>query len=161
MSRRYILLFIFFFLVFICPIHFFIIGDGNGYGIQGFFYRYQISSYGISFIPITNEIGYVSSGLITGKSAVSILLWVLGSCTCTTAFFLFLLKFSNLQKKEYTYISGFMYTSCVVLILSSFAQYGFFFSGPAGLSILIGVPMLFAVGWIIRSERDAPGLSGC
>jgi hypothetical protein len=136
--------------MFICPLHFFIIGDDNGYGIQGFFYRYQISSYGISFIPITNEIGYVTSGLIDGKSAISILLWALGSFTFSLAFFLFLLKFHELQEKHIKRISSLLFISIVILILSSFAQYGFFFFGPAGISILIGIPLLFGVGWAIR-----------
>jgi hypothetical protein len=140
--------------MFICPLHFFIIGDGNGYGIQGFFYRYQISSYGISFIPITNEIGYVTSGLIDGKSAISILLWSFSTFIFSLVFFFFLLMFHELKKKNYTQISGLLVISSIFMILSSFSQYGFYFYGPAGVSILIGIPILIGIAWIIRNEGD-------
>ncbi len=152
MINKFQYFFVFLFILFIFPLHFFIIGEANGYGIQGVFYRYQISSYGISFVPITAEIGYVTSGLINGKSALAILLWVAGTCSLSAAFFLFLLWFYELNSDKIRSISRLIFLSSVVFIFSSFAQYGVFFCGPAGVSVLIGIPVLICFGWMFQNE---------
>jgi hypothetical protein len=139
----------FIFFSFIVPLHLFIIGDGNGYGIQGFFYRYQVSSYGISFFPITHEIGYVTSGIIDGKSAISIILWSFGSLSFFLAFFVFLFKVCVTDAEYNSQVSQFIFLSSLFLIISSIMQYGLLFNGPAGISMLIGVPLLIAFGWVI------------
>lgn len=150
--NKYYLFIIFSLLVFIVPIHFFIIGDNYGYGIQGFFYRYQEAPQGVSFIPLTNEIGYVTSGLIDGKSGLSILSWAFGSLLFYSSFFIFLYKFHELNKSHYKYISYLIFISIGSLLISSFLQYGLFFVGPAGISILIGIPFLFFFGWVLYQE---------
>jgi len=150
--KKGIFLAIFWFIFFLCPIHFFIIGEGNGYGIQGLFYRYQISPQGSSFIPITREIGYVTSGLIDGKSGISILFWVLGSVIFSMAFLLYLFKYFECTNKTYFYLYNLVIASVLFFLTSSVIQYGFFFSGPAGISILIGVPFLVFLGWSMYNE---------
>jgi hypothetical protein len=156
MLKRYYFT-IFCFLYFLCPIHFFVIGEGNGYGLQGLFYRYQISSQGSSFIPITREIGYVTSGIIDGKSGISILFWVIGSLLFSGAFFLFLFKINQIRKKIFHLISGLIITSGICFLLSSLIQYGIFFNGPAGISILIGLPFLMYFGWLVYCDsRNNP-----
>lgn len=155
MKKNYYFFVIFIFFSFICPLDFFIIGDWNGYGIQGFFYRYQVSLYGISFVPIIHEIGYVTSGLIDGNSAISILLWFSGSCSFFVSFFIFLKRFSEFGFNYFKEISRLIFLSCAFLILSSIMQYGFFFSGPAGISILIGVPILICFGWIFYKINNS------
>lgn len=150
--KQFHILIIFLLLVFVVPIHFFIVGDNYGYGIQGFFYRYQEAPQGISFIPLTNEIGYVTSGLIDGKSALSIIMWVLGSFLFYIAFFLFLLKYHADERIHYRIISGLILLSCISLIISSVIQYGIIFSGPAGISILFGIPFLLFFGWVVHEK---------
>lgn len=151
MNKYYVFL-IFSLLVFIVPIHFFIIGDDYGYGIQGFFYRYQEAPQGVSFIPLTNEIGYVTSGLIDGKSGMSIIMWAFGSFLFYLSFFIFLYKFHELKEFYYKLISYLIFISIGSLLISSFLQYGLFFVGPAGISILIGIPFLFFFGWALYQE---------
>lgn len=152
--RYFFIFLIFSFLIFICPLHFFIIGNDQGYGIQGFMYRYQITSQGNSFIPITSEIGYITSGLIMGKSAMSILSWLVGSIVFSLAFFIFLISSNNFYKTLiYKSISVLIGISGICLIFSSFFQYGLLFNGPAGVSILIGLPLIFIFSWIISNER--------
>lgn len=150
--NNYYLFLIFSLLVFIVPIHFFVIGDNYGYGVQGFFYRYQEAPQGVSFIPLTNEIGYVTSGLIDGKSGMSIIMWAFGSLIFYSSYFIFLYKFHDLNKSHFKIISYLIFISIGLLISSSFLQYGFFFVGPAGISILIGIPFLIFFGWILYRE---------
>ncbi|PWR71571.1 hypothetical protein DK846_12005 [Methanospirillum lacunae] len=139
---------IFCFLYFLCPLHFFIIGEGNGYGIQGFLFRYQITPQGNSFISIINEIRYVFSGLIDGKSGFSIIFWVFGSFLFSLAFFLFLYNYNLFTRKKFFLIFSLMVISGICLLLSCVIQYGIFFNGPAGVSILIGLPFLMYFAWI-------------
>lgn len=138
--------------LFLFPLHFFIMGEGYGFGIQGFLYRYQVSPYGISFIPLTNEIGYVLSGLIDGKSAISIILWSGGSVLFLSAFFFFFIQSYEPKTASNKKILLGIFFSCFFLIMSSFAQYGFFFIGSAGISIPFGIPVLLYFGWFLHAE---------
>ena len=149
MKKDHIIVLLFLFLFFI-PIHFFILGEGYGYGIQGLCYRYQIGSQEISFIPLSYELGYVLSDTITGKSAGSILCWILGTITFSLGTIIFLIG----NESQYSRIVGILILiSAGGFIISSIFQYGFFFSGPAGISILVGVPALFALGMIIMGDQ--------
>jgi hypothetical protein len=59
-----------------------------------------------------------------------------------------------LNKSHYKYISNLIFISIGSLILSSFLQYGLFFVGPAGISILIGIPFLILFGWAFHQEAN-------
>jgi hypothetical protein len=136
--------------MFFFPLHFFVIGEGNGYGIQGLFYRYQISSLGTSFIVLPREIEYVTSGIIDGRSAISILLWTAGACIFSLAFFQYLRTFQEWQKGGCKNISNLVFFTCFLLLASSIAQYGLLFSGSAGVSILVGLPVLAGFALYVR-----------
>jgi len=145
--RRWIIplsLLIFFFFL---PLQCFIIGDDQGFGIQGAVYRYQITGSGISLIPITYEIGYVNSGIYSGKTAVSVILWVAGTFVlmCTILLSLFFTNRINPVILQFTIVG---ISSCCILYLGSLVfQYGIFFFGSAGISLPAGILImaLFAV----------------
>jgi hypothetical protein len=141
-----ILLLLFFFII---PIEFFVLGDGYGYGVKGFTYQYQVTTQGVSLIPITYEMDYILNGTITGKTATSILLWITGVIIYLIGMAVFLLTY-DLKKRVFNRIcTFFIFSSVLLVIFSSMLQYGIFFSGPAGISVLIGLPLLIGLSWYL------------
>jgi hypothetical protein len=137
----------FFFLV---PVHFYILGEGYGYGIQGLTYRYQITPQGDSFIPLSYDAGYVLNQTLTGKTAYSIIAWIIAVILYTVGMLLFLVSYDEKPSKKFRISAWLIIGSLVILILSCIIQYGLLFNGPAGISILFGLPFLFFTGWSIH-----------
>jgi hypothetical protein len=152
--RRFIVVFLLLVIFFIFPLQVFIIGDNAGIGIQGAVYRYQITGYGNSLIPVTQEIMYVVTGIYSGKTALSILLWALGTVLLTITTW-FGLTYADAERTDYFRQIGYGLTgSCVCFVLSVVAQYGFFLRGPAGMSIPFGIGLILVWLGIFRIFPD-------
>ena len=145
--RTYILAFLLCGIFFLFPFQVYVIGSGTGIGIEGGVYRYQITSYGNSFIPITSDMMYIVHGIYSGKTALSVIVWGLGTIllTATTVFGL---VFVNSARQDYfRQITLGLIGTCICYLISCIIQYGFFFNGPAGLSIPFGI--LLILFWVI------------
>jgi len=135
------------------PINIYIIGDFLGAGFQTSLFKFQISSYGSSFILVTRDLSYVISGIYKGQTALSTLLWVIGVCFLVSSIFILFLESGasdNLKKRSGTLIiiAGILFISSIIV------QYGPFFHGPAGTAIPIGLPVLFVIGgWMYMEGR--------
>jgi hypothetical protein len=114
-------------------------GDFTGIGVQGAVYRYQTSGYGTYFFPITREIVFVLNGTLSGRTALSILLWTSGTVllACTTIFAF--LHIDDTTKNYYRQIAYGMIASCGIFLGSCIAQYGFFLKGVSGFSLPVGI----------------------
>jgi hypothetical protein len=124
---------------FLFPFQVFIIGSETGIGIQGAIYRYQVTVYGNSLIPVTSEVMYVVKGIYSGKTAISVILWALGSVVLTLTTW-FGLVHADGSRADYQWKTGLgLAGSCGCYLLSCIAQYGFFFHGPAGTSFPVGI----------------------
>jgi hypothetical protein len=138
-------------LTLIIPLNLYVIGDWLGSGIQWALFRYQDTYAGTSIIPFTSEVGYVLSGTITGRSALSMSAGAFGTCLLVVAFFLVLFSIPSDPEKRMktagilTIVSGFSFLG------SSFLQYGIFLNGPGGFVIPVGIPLLLIIGWIMYS----------
>jgi hypothetical protein len=135
-----LLLVIFFFL----PLQVFIIGTETGIGIQGAVYRYQITGYGTSLIPVMQDLLYVTGGTYSGKTALSIILWVLGTVLLTITTWAGLVYADGSMPDYNRQIGLGLAASCICYLFSCIAQYGFFFHGPPGTSLPIGVILILA-----------------
>jgi hypothetical protein len=145
--RRYPIFFALCLIFFILPLQIFIMGDFTGIGVQGAVYRYQTSGYGTFFFPITREIVYVLNGTLSGRTALSILLWVSGTIllACTTIFAF--LHVHDTTENYYQQIAWGLIVSCGIYLGSCIAQYGFFFKGMSGTSLPVGIIAILC--WII------------
>lgn len=132
---------------FFFPLQCYTIGDNLGLGIQGAVFRYQITGPGISLIPITSEIGYITSGIYQGKVAISVFLWVLGTFVLVSITILSLVCWNRMTHRTYTTIDAGIAGSCILYLASCICRYGPLFSGPSGVSLPAGILMLavFAV----------------
>jgi hypothetical protein len=133
------------FFFFIIPLQVFVIGGGLGYGIQGAVYRYQITTQGASFIPVTTEVTYVTGGLITGKTAISIIFWALGTIVLSIAATVSLILGNQLTESRFLKLVQAAALAGICYCASLAIQYGMLLNGPAGISMPIGILVLFMI----------------
>ncbi|MFY1644554.1 hypothetical protein ACK11Z_12550 [Methanoculleus bourgensis] len=138
----------------ILPANIYLIGEeGLGAGLQTSFLRYQQTHLGTSVITLADDLGYVTSGIIGGRSALSILLWAFG-----TSFLLVAVGY--LIYNRYNGVTGIRRPLALLTaggagayLLSCIAQYGPTLHGSAGFSIPVGVPLILAVAaYILKAE---------
>jgi len=128
-------------------------GNNYGVGIQGAFYRYQVTVYGNSFIPYTNEVNYVIDGVYTGVEALSVILWGIGGffLICATVLFFRTIRFPQMAVRSTGLL---LVTAAIFFTGSCIARYGPTFPNPAGLSIPAGYVVIFMLGfYLIFSKR--------
>jgi len=137
------------------PASIYSIGDAVGAGIRFPLFLYQETIYGTSLTPVWREITYVTSGIIGGRSALSILLWILGTTLLLAAAgYLIYSRYNDVAgiKRPLALLTA---GGAAAYLFSCIAQYGPTLYGPAGFSIPIGVPLIFAVAvYILRAEDD-------
>ncbi|MGC9434951.1 MAG: hypothetical protein ACP5C4_02515, partial [Methanomicrobiales archaeon] len=136
------------------PINAFTIGDGMGVGINGVLYEYVLSSHGATFLPVTADIDYIVQGLYTGRTAVSSILWILGSVLVLTATCRWAIHRAGETVLD-RYAGMVLIGGGCLYLASTMVQFGPLLHGPAGISIPVGVPMLMVVGYAIM--RDLVG----
>jgi len=135
---------------FVFPINIYFIGDNLGTGIQIPFLRFQYTAAGLRTMFIWREVELVLNGIIGGRTALSILVWLGGSLLLIAAAILFLSNREIGKMGVITYGLG-----CALFVISTMIQYGPLFNGPAGVAIPIGLPLLVVVGYLLW--RDAIG----
>lgn len=142
-------------LTLILPINVYIIGDAIGAALQFPFLRYQQTYLGNGVITVFRDLDYVASGIITGRSALSILLWVLGTLLLVAAIVYFAARRQESYDSFRTTLSLLVGGAGGAYLTSCFAQYGFTLHGPAGLAIPVGVPLIFAIAvYTLKVEED-------
>lgn len=150
---RYLLSAFLLFLCFFMPVQIYIIGDGIGAGVQGAFYRYQESSYGSSFITVSQDVQYVMSGTYIGKTALSVFVWIVGDVMLVIATILALIQDQVPQKRASKIICTFLISGGILFSLSILLQYGIFLNGTAGVAIPIGIPLILVFGYNFYKMR--------
>lgn len=142
------------FFCFILPLQCFIIGEDNGLGIQGAVYRWQMTIQGDSFILIPHELTYIQLGFYTGKTALSIILWTLGTLVLALTTMVSLIYWNRLPRNHLRFIVLGL-TGAGILYLASLAvQYGLLLSGPAGISLPFGVFILILFALFLHLYQD-------
>jgi hypothetical protein len=131
---------------FVIPLHVYSIGGDQGIGIQGSFYRFQVTGYGPMMITLTRDISYVTSGIYSGRTALSIGLWVTGSILLVISILILLIRPASFNP-YYPKLSGFLLIGTGILyVVSCIAQFGPFLNGSAGISMPFGGFALVLLG---------------
>ena len=151
---KYFLAIFLLFLCFIMPVQIYSIGDGYGAGIQGAFYRFQESPYGPSFIPVNQDVNYVISGIYSGKTALSILVWLIGDIILVFATIVALFGEKEPNARKIKIICSLLMASGCLFLISAMLQFGIFLHGVAGISIPFGVPLILISGWYFFKMRS-------
>lgn len=145
----------------VLPANIYVIGDAIGAGLQCSFFRYQQTYLGTSLITLVDDLGYVTSGTIGGRSALSILLWICGTTLLIVAFVYFVARrqegYEAFRKPLALLVAG----GAVAYLLSCIAQYGPGLHSTSGFAVPVGVPLILAVaGYVMTAEEaedDEPG----
>ena len=131
---------------FVIPLHVYTIGVDQGIGIQGTFYRYQVTVYGPMMITMMQDIWYVTSGTYSGRTALSIVFWVTGSISLVIATLIHLIR-PNYFIQHHKALTGFLLMGAgLFYVVSCIAQFGLFFHGSAGISLPFGGFLLMVLG---------------
>ncbi|CCJ35948.1 hypothetical protein BN140_1025 [Methanoculleus bourgensis MS2] len=138
----------------ILPVNIYLIGEeGLGAGLQTSFLRYQQTHLGTSVITLADDLGYVTSGIIGGRSALSVLIWALGTALLLAASgYLIYSRYNGgtTTRRPLVLLTA---GGAVAYLASCIAQYGTTLHGPAGLSIPVGVPLIFAIAFYIMKAE--------
>lgn len=140
--------------VILLPANIYVIGNAIGAGLRFPLFLYQDTTYGASLIPVWREIFYVTSGTIGGRSAISILLWVLGTAFLIAAVVYFAVKREDCYEVFRKPLALLVAGGAVAYLLSCVAQYGPTLYGPAGFAVPVGVPLILAVAWYVMMVED-------
>jgi hypothetical protein len=132
----------------VVPINIFVIGDWIGAGLQWALFRFQDTAYDTSTIGIPDELSYIARGIITGNSAFSIVVWLIGALLLVLSFLLVIQAYHS-QSGRYLRMAGIAtIIAGILFIVSSMLQYGVTFSGPSGISLPLGVPLIVVIGYL-------------
>lgn len=134
-------------LLFLIPLNIYIIGDWMGSGIQTLFFRYMETNIGNSLIFLNREIYFLTSGLVTGKSAFASAFWLIGVALICIATILVIYAYFHAKPEFIRYCAWFNIGGAILFSLSLIIQYGVTLNGPAGFAIPIGIPVILGVAY--------------
>jgi hypothetical protein len=143
-------------LVFIIPINIYVIGDWLGTGVQWALLRYQQTYLGNSLILVSKDITYVLTGVISGRSGISYILWTAGVVLFIIATILVILANTDEDSVLVRKASLVTITGALLLTGSVIMQYGIFFSSQSGFAIPVGIPVILIIGWWMYQEKFEP-----
>jgi hypothetical protein len=134
------------------PLNIYVIGDYLGAGIQFSLFRYQETYLGSFIITFFRDLNYVLNGTITGKTMFSIVTWIIGVLFLLIA--IILVFYDNNGKTEVPTAGILICLAAITFLISIIIQYGIFFSGVSGISVPVGIPVLFIMGvWVHSMSR--------
>ncbi len=143
-------------LVFFIPINIYVIGDWLGTGVQWALLRYQQTYLGNSLILVTKDITYVLTGVISGRSGISYVLWTAGVILFIIATILVILANTGEDSAMVRKASLVTITGALLLTGSVIMQYGIFFTSQSGFAIPVGIPVILIIGWLMYQEKFEP-----
>lgn len=134
--------------IWIIPVSIYVIGDWMGSGIHWLFFRYQQTNMGNSLILIDRETGFVLSKMITGKSAVSIIVWDIGTCLIVLATLLIFYALIQDHEQSMKRAAVCNVTGALALTFSMVLLFGITLNGPAGFAIPFGIPVILIIAYL-------------
>jgi hypothetical protein len=139
------------FCCFLLPIQVYLIGGNTGFGIETALFRYQVTGQGNSLIPLTTDLSYVTGGIYTGRTALSVGFWISGTLLliCTTIFSL--IYAWQMTQKQIRIIKYALAGAGILFLVSCLFQYGLLLNGAAGVSMPIGILVLILVLYVLHS----------
>jgi hypothetical protein len=111
-------------------------------------------SEGNSLIPLNHEINFILAGVYKGRTALSVILWTLGTVVFTLTTICSLGYWNRLPQEYLRYIIAGITGAGVLYLVSCVAQYGPLFHGAAGVSMPFGVLVLFIFAVFLYVYQD-------
>jgi uncharacterized protein YacL len=142
------------FCCFFLPLQVYLIGGNTGFGIETALFRYQITGQGDSLIPLTTDLSYVTGGIYTGRTALSIIFWIFGTLLLIVTT-IFSLKLAwRMTRKQIRIIKFALAGSVILFLVSCIFQYGLLLHGAAGVSLPIGILVIILLMYLLHSYEQ-------
>jgi hypothetical protein len=97
-------------------------------------------------ISIPKEVSYVTSGIYSGKTALSVILWSLGTVMLTLTTYVSLIYWNRLPRQYLRSVCIGLSAAGILYLSSCIVQYGPLFHGQAGISLPFGIVILLIFG---------------
>jgi|WetSurMetagenome_2_1015567.scaffolds.fasta_scaffold362100_2 hypothetical protein len=136
---------------FVLPIQVYLIGGNAGFGIETALFRYQVTCQGISLILLTTDLAYVTGGIYTGRTALSVCFWIFGTLILIITTIFSLVKAWQMTREQMRNINFALAGSGILFFISCLFQYGIFLHGPAGVSVPIGILVFIIIVYLLHS----------
>ncbi|NYT04776.1 MAG: hypothetical protein GKC04_00165 [Methanomicrobiales archaeon] len=142
-------------LFFLLPVNVYSIGGGLGAGVQFPLFRVQETVLGTSTITIVQDVLYVVNGIVAGRTAVSVMLWM-GALVFYAAATVLLFRRCPACLLRFTWCRpGRVLAAGTLLLLgSTMMQYGPTFASAGGYAVPVGLPLLFYLALLFASEGE-------
>lgn len=138
-------------LLWVIPINIYVLGDWWGSGIQWAVFRYQQAFYNnenvISLILYNQEIQWILSGIITGKTILSVIIWGIGIVLLCTATLLIIYAIFKENEQHFRWGALLNIAGACAFTAAILNLYGITFHGPAGIAIPFGIPVILGVAY--------------
>lgn len=134
-------------LTLVLPVNVYCIGTLLGAGLQFPLFRYQQTYLGTGLITLARDLDYVTTGILAGRTALSILLGVVGTLFLIAALALLVLRWQAAYETVRKTLALLLTGAGVAYLASCVAQYGPLLHGPAGFCIPVGLPLIAGVAW--------------
>lgn len=145
------------------PLNFYMFGDWMAIGFQWAVVRFQQVVYNDEIaqvvFPLPKDIGYISSGIITGRSAMATGIWAVGAVLLVVALVLAVFLYYEYEfiVPYRRYLSLITVLAGLLFLASCMIQYGCLLVGAAAFCVPFGVIILFAIGyWTYRLDTANP-----
>jgi hypothetical protein len=139
------------FCCFVLPIQVYLIGGNSGFGLEMALYRFQVTGQGNSLIPLTTDLSYVTGGMYTGRTALSVGIWISGTILLIFSTIFSLIYAWQLTRNQIRIIKFTLAGSGILFLISCFFQYGLLLRGAAGVSMPIGILVIILVIYTLHS----------
>ncbi len=139
---------------FVVPLQCYIIGGSLGVGIQSAVFRYQVTVEGNSIITLAEDLSFIVDGIYFGRTAISVILWTLGTVVLVLTTIFSLIYWNRLPRHYLKFIVMGLMGAGILYLGSCVAQYGLLFTGPAGISLPLGVMLLFLYALFLHLYPD-------
>jgi hypothetical protein len=128
-----------------------LIGGNAGFGIETALFRYQITGQGDSLILLTTDLSYLTGGIYTGRTAISIGFWIAGTLLLTGLTIFSLINAWQMTRKQIRIVKFALTGSAILFLVSCFFQYGLLLHGAAGVSMPIGILAIILIIYVLHS----------
>jgi hypothetical protein len=142
------------FCCFILPLQVYIIGGNAGFGVETALFRYQITGQGDSLILLTTDLSYVTGGIYSGRTAVSVGFWIFGTLFLIATTIFSLIYAWQMTRKQIRVVKFTLAGSMILFLVSCILQYGLLLHGAAGVSIPIGILVMILLMYLLHSYEQ-------
>jgi len=136
------------------PVNIYAFGGLICAGVQFPLFRVQYSSLGWSFITIVREFEYLTGGVVGGKAVPFTLVWGIAVLLMGGSVLSMLSWYRTGAARQKNTGGICLAGSAACMLIATMIYYGPAFCGATGFAVPVGIPLLFAVAWLLWVKKE-------